>query len=280
MKLRALTLAAMLAAPTVSLADADEAPEVGSISFSGGFDVVSAYYFRGYLLENQGLIFQPSLYATVQAVSSDDVSAQVVLGTWNSFHSEKTGEETDPGAWYEADLTLEVPIAFGKFTLTPLYYVYLYPNGSFETVHEVGVKLEYDDTGLLGEEIALNPYIGVYYEFQDGNGTEDGYAEIGIAPAWTPPETAGLKLPELEFPLAVGLSFDDYFVDSDGDNDILGFVSAGVTTAIPLPVPERFGAWNINVGGYYQYLFSDSLEITNNDSPHVFWGKIGMSFEF
>lgn len=279
MKLRnALALAAILAAPTVTMA---EKPNTGALEFSGGFDVASAYYFRGYLQENSGIILQPYLGVAFTPIESDDFTMGVSLGTWNSIHSESTlSDGAGAGAWYENDITLELPISFGKFTVTPLYYLYQYPNGAFETIQEIGVTVAYDDMDAISKGFALNPYIGVYYEFDDANGSEDSYAEIGVGPSWTPPQVGGYDIPALTFPIALGLSLDDYYVDSDGDNTLFGYLSVGVTTSFPLPVPEKWGAWNVNVGGYYQYLFADSAEATNNDSEHVFYGTIGMSFVY
>ncbi|GIW75434.1 MAG: hypothetical protein KatS3mg104_0497 [Phycisphaerae bacterium] len=273
-----LALAALVTGPTVALA---EKPNTGALEFSGGFDVASAYYFRGYLQENAGLIIQPYFNVAFTAVESDDFTLGVNLGTWNSIHTENTASDGNgAGAWYENDITLELPISFGKFTVTPLYYLYQYPNGAFETIQEIGLTISYDDTGLIADDFALAPYIGIYHEFDDGNGTEDTYAEIGIGPSWTPPAVGGYEIPALTFPIALGLSLNDYYTDSEGDNALLGYGSVGVTTSFPLPVPEKWGAWSVNVGGYYQYLFADSAEAANNDSQHVFYGTIGMSFVY
>jgi hypothetical protein len=283
MKLRSkFALAALLAAPVLSATTAQaEGPNTGGLSFSGGVDVVSSYYFRGYLQENSGVIVQPFFGIGFTAHESDDVTIGVNLGTWNSIHSENTlSDGGGAGAWFENDITLTLPITFDKFTITPLYYLYQYPNGAFETIHEVGVTVAYDDTGLIAENFGLMPYVGVYYEFDDGNGSEDGYAEVGIAPSWTPPRAGDYEIPALTFPIALGLSWDDYYLDDQGDNDLLGYVSVGVTTSVPLPMPEKYGAWSLNLGGYYQYLLSDSVEFANNDSEHVFWGKVGVSFVY
>ncbi len=273
-----LALAALACVPTFAMA---EKPNTGALEFSGGFDVATAYYFRGYLQENQGLIVQPYVGVAFTPIESDDFTLGVNLNTWNSFHSENTlSDGAGAGSWFENDINLELPISFGKFVVTPLYYLYQYPNGAFETIHEIGVTLSYDDTGMISEGFALVPYIGVYHELDDGNGTEDTYAEIGIGPSWTPPKMGDYEIPALTFPIALGLSLSDYYVDSSGDNDLFGYLSVGVTTSIPLPVNEKWGAWSVNIGGYYQYLFSDSLEAANNDSEHVFFGSVGMSFVY
>ena len=274
-----LALAAALAAPSVSFA---EAPNTGGLSFSGGVDFVSAYYFRGYLQENSGLIAQPYFGVAFKAVETDDFNVGVSLSTWNSVHTEKTGTDGGgAGAWYENDIYLSLPISFGKFTVTPAYFLYQYPNGAFETIQEAVLTIGYDDSDLwkdTAEGFKLAPYVTFAYEFDDGNGSEDGYAEVGITPGYTF-EAGEYSIP-VSFPIAFGFSFKDYYLDSEGDNEVFGYGSIGVATSIPLPLPEKYGSWALNLGGYYQHLFADSAEATNNDSSNVFWGKVGVSFTY
>ena len=285
-----LALAAALAVPSFTMAQ--EGPNTGALSFSGGVDFVSAYYFRGYLQENAGLIVQPFFGASAKLVESDDVTIGLSLSTWNSIHSVHSEGDAETGfsdgggagAWYENDVYASLPISFGDFTVTPTYYLYQYPNGAFESVQEVALTVAYDDSdlweGKLYDGFKLSPYITAAYEFDDGNGSEDGYLELGISPGYT--FNAGSVEIPLTFPITLGMSFDDYYTDADGDNEILGYLQAGVQTSIALGsyIPSKYGAWSLNLGGYYQYLFADSAEIVNNDSQHVWWGKVGISFAY
>ena len=279
-----LALAAALAAPSITLAQDNAGPNQGALSFSGGVDFVTAYYFRGYLQENAGLIAQPYFGASFNIVESDDVTIGASASTWNSFHSKHTGSDGDgAGAWFENDISVALPIAFGDFVLTPTYYLYQYPNGAAETIQEVALTFAYDDSKLwanVSEGFKLNPYITVAYEFDDAGGSEDTYAEIGITPGYTF-KAGDVEVP-LEFPISLGMSLDDYYVDSDGDNEFFGYLQVGVATSISLEslIPAKYGAWSLDLGGYYQYLFADSVEVANNDSEHVFWGKVGISFTY
>ncbi|HEX8339470.1 MAG TPA: TorF family putative porin, partial [Tepidisphaeraceae bacterium] len=277
-----MALAAALAAPTFAMA---EKPNTGGLTFTGSVDVASNYYFRGYLQENEGLILQPAFSIATKPMAFDDFSVGLTLSTWNSFHSENTLSDGDgAGAWYENDIYGQVPITVGKFIFTPIYTLYQYPNGAFETIQEVGATLSFDDTGAytgLGswaEGLALKPYIAAYYEIDDAGGEENGYWEVGIAPGYTF-DLGQFSLP-LTFPIMLAGGWDDFYTDSDGDNETLGYLQVGVTTSIPLPIPEEYGVWSVNAGGYYQYLIADSAEAANNDSNDVFWGKIGISFVY
>lgn len=291
-----LALAVALAAPTFcSSAFAQDTtttavdPNVGALTFSGGVDLASNYYFRGYLQENSGFIVQPYFGVATTLVEADDFKVGLSLSTWNSLHSEHTGSDgPGPDMWYESDIYVSVPVSFGDFTITPSYYVYLYPNGAFDSIQEALLTVAYDDTKAwknmnmaFYDDFALKPYVTVAYELQDGNGSEDGYAEVGIAPTYTA-KIGEYSLP-LTVPVALGLSFDDYFVKDNGDNDVLGYISVGVQTSIPIPdsiIPAKYGSFAITGGAYYMNLFSDSLEVANNDSSNVFWGKVGMTFSY
>jgi hypothetical protein len=297
-----LALAALLAAPCVSLAqDSATAPakyNTGALTFSGGVDIASAYYFRGYLQENSGAIIQPYFGVSTTLVETDDFKLGLSVSTWNSLHSSnKAGDADIPGdsngadVWYENDIYVSLPVSFGKFTVTPSYYLYQYPNGAANTVHEALLTVAYDDTELwsgLGfkpyDDFALKPYATAAYEIDDGNGSENGYFEVGLAPTYTA-AVGEYKLP-LTFPVALGMGFDNYFVKSEsngGGNDFLGYLSVGVQTSIPIPesiIPAKYGSWAVTGGGYYMNLFSDSLEESNHDSSNVFWGKVGLTFSY
>lgn len=290
---RGLALSALVAFSPVSAlaqdAQADvvveaEEPAVnsGAISLSGGFDLATAYFFRGYNQEDQGLIVQPflNLYFTLSDSETNPVTAYI--GTWNSFHEEKTG--ADPGsfgAWYESDLYAGVDVGLGGgFTIGAIYTLYAYPNGAFDTIEELGFKLSYDDTGKLGLPFALKPYVGVYFETDDDNGSEDTYLEVGIAPTvYTFNESSDTPI-SLTVPVAVGMSLDDYYFDNGGDEEFLGYFSVGLAASMPLKLPSSFGEWSLNASVTWLQLLADGLETANNDDSTEIIGKIGLSFAY
>jgi hypothetical protein len=280
-----LALAAALAVPSFTMAE--DGPNTGGITFSGGVDVVSSYYFRGYLNENSGLIIQPYLGAAVNIVDGDDFKIGLSLSTWNSIHTvhgegsaEIPSDGGGAGAWYENDIYVSLPISFGDFTVTPSYYLYQYPGGALETVQEALITVGYDDKAIwkdMVEGFKLNPWITLAYELDDGNGSEDTYLELGLKPTYT--FKAGDMSVPLSFPIVLGMSLDDYYVDSDGDNAVFGYAQVGVETSFAL-TSGKYGTWSLNLGGYYQYLIADSAEAANHDESNVFWGKAGVSFSY
>ena len=284
-----LALAVALAAPALTWADdattTTTAPShnTGAITFSGGADLVTSYYFRGYLQENRGVIVQPYFGGSIQLVNSDDFTMSLAVTTWNSLHSKHTDSEgAGPDIWYENDIYVTLPMTFGKFTVTPTYNVYQYPNGGFNDIQELGATFAYDDSDLWTkmnmDGFKVNPYVSAFYETLDGNGTENGYLEFGISPGYTI-KAGDFSLP-LTFPVLLGTGWDDYFTKSNGRNSFFGYLSAGITTAIPLPIPEKYGSWSIDAGVYYMNLLADSTEASNHDESNVVWGKVGVTFSY
>jgi uncharacterized protein (TIGR02001 family) len=266
-----LALGASTVVPSTTFAQDAEDPNTGALTFTGAVDFTHAYYFRGYLQENDGLIVQPSL--TVSGALADNVT--IYGGMWNSLHSEQTGG--DEGIWYEADFFAGADIVLGPVVLGVNYTLYVYPDGGFEDIHELQGKLTFDDSTLSEDPaIVFKPYVLVAYELADDNGTEDTYLEVGANPSFGLGDT-GLSI---TVPIALGMSLDDYYFDDDGDDELLGFATVGLATSIPLPVPSKYGAWNLNASIKYLYLIADGLEAANEDDEHEFIGTLGISFAY
>ena len=302
-----LALVALLAAPVASFGQeaADEmktesqepvveaevkeeepsGPNTGRLSFSGGTDFATAYFFRGYNQEDQGVIAQPYLTLYAKLIDDDAFKVTGYVGTWNSIHSESTLADAGagPNSWYESDFLAGVDISSGAFTVGFIYTLYTYPNGAFESIQEVGAKLAWDDTefqeGRLG--FALKPYVAVYAETGDRNGSEDWYGEIGVAPGIYTFNEDGKYPVAITVPLTVGLSLKDYYFDEGGDEEVLGYASAAVTASVPLAfIPPEYGAWNITGTFQYLYLNAEGLQAANEGDDYELIGKVGIAFAY
>ena len=274
----------MLAGAGVAMAE--DAPNKGGLAFSGGVDVTSAYYFRGYLQERDGIEIQPYGKVAMKLIDGDNAPVKVTpyVGTWNSFNSEQTGDTDGNDAWFESDLFAGVDFAFGDFTLGVIFTAYTYPNGAFDTILEVGGILSYDDTKLsqkIGLPIPLKPYAAVYFEVDDQNpgASNDIYGEIGIVPSYTINEKSSMPV-TLSLPIAIGMSFEDYYLTSGGSNEFFGYGSIGLAASVPLPVPTRYGAWTLNASVTYLSLWADSVQIANHDDNDAWIGKVGVAFSY
>lgn len=286
--LKALALAAVLGVPSVTLAqeapaavEAPPKPNTGNLTLSAGVDFTNAYYFRGYKQEDDGLLVQPWAQLTANLCKTDNLAVNAYVATWNSVHSEHTLAESGPASWYESDVYGGIDLVMGGgFTLGLVYTHYTYPNGAFDSVGEIGVKLAYDDTATKPAGIALKPYIAAYFETNDGNGTEDSYLEAGIAPTvYTLNENSGTPI-SFSVPVTVGMSLDDFYTDSGGDNEFFGFGSIGLAASLPLPIPASYGNWSLTGSVTYLHLFADSVELANEGDDYKVIGKLGVSMTY
>lgn len=279
----AMALAA-LAVPSFAFA-AEEVvdPNTGAVTFGLDTAITTAYFFRGANQEDGGLIIQPNLYASFGAVDTDDVDVSLKVGTWNSFHSQQTASTN---VWYESDLYALATVTLSNgFSFNVGYTAYFYPGGAFSTIQELGVSTVYDYTKLLPESVkglGGNIELGVYHEVDDGNGSEDTYGEIIVRPSYSvDAEVPGLGKPTITFPIKLGVSLNDYFLESDGGNSFFGYLSASAVATVPLSsIPAKYGSWTLSAGVEYLHLFADSLDLANNDEDNQFIGTVGLSIAY
>ena len=287
MKKRMLTAAvlAALAVPAIALAQ-DEKPNTGAFSFTLGADYTTAYYFRGALQDNDGLIIQPYVGVKFNAFTSDDVNVDLTLSSWNSFSGgRQEGSVSWDNTWYESDLVAKASVAAFGFKFDTIYTAYFYPSNAFESVQEIGFVAAYDDSKVWENTLkgfTLTPTLGWYFELADGNGEENQYIELSLNPSYTLDlqDVPYVGNAAISFPIVVGMTSDHYFTDDVGDNEFLGYVAFGPAASIPLPVPAKYGAWNLNASFQYLYLAADSLEAANNDSDSGYVGKVGVSIAY
>lgn len=252
------------------------ADEERRVSFEGGADIYNKYYFRGFLEEDKGFIFQPwaelgfNLYEADGALSSIDLT----IGTWNSLHSEAPGEGVFRG--YETDFYAGIGASvLDGIDLDLVYTAYLSPSGAFSRVEELAFAISYDDAALWNDRFALNPHVLIAQEVA---GSHDAYLEVGIAPGYDIyPANHAIAL---AFPVTVGLSLDDYYVTEAGDEVFYGYTQAGITATTALPfIPPAYGTWQLTVGAHYLHLGQAARELNDGDN-HDFIASIGVSMGF
>lgn len=267
------------ATPAVVGADAPRSPF--SIQFN--LDYTTAYYFRGILQQDDGLILQPYAKFTLNVFQEGDFKIDTFVSAWNSFgrnSGSNTGDLTR--YWYECDLSAGVVFTKDKFSFTTSYIFYTSPSDAFQTVQEVDFSLAFDDSELLGP-FALHPYALVAIEtgtdYADGADTSRGtYLELGIAPGFS--VDAGKVPIAISFPVALGLSLDDYYQSPiTGIDDTYGYLQVGGKASIPLPFGDRFGAWTLNAGVYGLFLGDSLTEFNRGDDAEAI-GTVGVQVNF
>lgn len=266
--------------------DAAPAPVRESrLHFDASVEITTAYFFRGILQEDQGLIAQPAFSVGADLVKRDSFTLTLVAGVWNSVHGEATGSQSSDTSvehWYESDMYLSLVAAWEKWTVDATYTWYLSPNDAFESIHEIAFTLSFDDSGLLGAW-SLQPYATLAIEtgsnFADGADSDRGvYLGVGIGPGFDAAFGQG-RTARVSFPIEVGLSLSDYYQDATGDDDFFGYASLGVRLETAIPTPAEFGAWSV-YGGVNALLLGDNLKTINNDDSNEFVAYVGVSLSF
>lgn len=268
--------------PAATMPEASESPAaepVNPFHVQLNVDFTNAYYFRGILQQDHGLIVQPAAKLLVNLYRHDDLVVDAFAATWNSFGSNggsNTGQLISD--WYECDLIAGLVITKGEFSLTTSYTFLTSPSDAFATVQELDFTLAYDDSGLLGN-FSLKPY--ALLAIETGSVGSDGgdpgvYLELGVGPGFA--FDLGRTPVTVTFPVLVGLSLDDYYNFGDGDSTF-GFAQAGAKLALPLPFGERIGQWTLNAGVSGLFL-SDNLAKVNNGDDFEVIGTIGLQWNF
>ena len=281
-------------------------PNVGKITFSGGVDFTNAYFFRGLLQEDQGLIAQPWAEATFDLYDGEGVLNDLTftMGIWNSIHDNNTNETllvTDDGdlflfhddtldVWYESDLYVTVSAGIAEnWGLGFTYVVYTSPASTFTTIHEIMVTLTYDDS-LFWEErgykapgfSGLQPTITFGFEL---DGAADGqskgiYFEFQVEPSFTSFIEFGGSPVSFSIPVTVGISLDDYYEDVQGEDHTFGFFDVGIVGAWPISfIPLDYGTWQLAAGGHFLFMADTTHEINNGDDFEVI-GTISISLGY
>jgi hypothetical protein len=279
-----LAVVAVVAGAAAGVAPAGAAPNTGKLTFSGGNDFTTAYFFRGILQERDGLITQPYGEIGIKLHEAEEGAVRgfsLFAGSWNSIHGKQTLNVSGPDNWYESDAYAGAKLGlFGNTEAKVSYIAYTYPNGAFPTVQEVDFSLGLNDSEWLGA-FALNPSMLVAAELENtALGPNRGwYLQFGARPGGTLIDHDTYPV-SLAFPMTIGLSLSDYYENTSTDDDTFGFFQGGAVVSVPLAfIPEDYGAWSASAGASV-YTFGPNLQQANRgDDPWVVgtW-SIGFSY--
>jgi hypothetical protein len=279
-----LTLVA-IAAAWLGAASVSAAPNTGRLSFSGGVDFTTAYFFRGILQERDGFIVQPygEMLINLHKDEGPFSGLSLVGGTWASIHSEATNHQaSELNVFYENDWYggLQFNLMDNKITSRAFYIAYTSPSDAFKTVQEVDLSAALDDSEWLGT-FALKPSILFGFETENSAmGPERGqYMELGVNPGFPIVDSETLPV-TLNFPIKLGLSLDDYYEISESNEDTFGYASTGAKVSFPLTfIPEDYGAWSAS-GGINVYFFGNNTRTLNHEDEVWAVGTWGISMAY
>jgi hypothetical protein len=227
--------------------------------------------------------FNPSAQVTFADVVGP---LDLFVGTWwdvnDNAASSIGGELQEVDVWFGGSFNIE------RFTVTALYQAWIY-GGDVEEI--VDATVGFDDSGLIMEDFALNPYATFHIRTAEGAAATAGDAHdtgtvlvIGIAPAWTIVQSETYPV-TFKLPVAAGFFLDTGFYDSSTVNTPttsdsgFGYVSIGAVISVPLAfVPESYGAWEFHTGVTWYHTEHDV--IPGNPDQDFLTGNVGISVGF
>jgi hypothetical protein len=248
-------------------------PNPGALTFTGGFDLPTMYFFRGIRQESDaGLTMWPFGDLGIALYSGDGglKSASVNVGVWNSLHTGSSGSDgPSEKLHYEMDFYSTLSLGFGAgITVGTTYTAYTSPNNMFTNVKEISFK--------VSKAHMLAPYGILAFEMGgDESGQADGgqtfggskgtYLELGVGPSWP----LGDGIATLAVPVKLGLSLGDYYERLDDAGEVtdsgFGFFDIGGLVTFPLSgIPSSFGSWNFHAG-VDLLMFGDTTKALNED---------------
>jgi hypothetical protein len=159
-------------------------------------------------------------------------SASIAIGSWNSLFDAPDGS---PGAFYESDFYVGLSTTAGSVGVDVTYTAYVSPADWFATTHEVSLGFGFDSP--------VAPYALLAFEVDGGadfGSNKGSYMELGMEPTYGP----------LAFPVALGLSLNNYYETAPDEDNAYGFFSIGMNTAVPVTdnVEVWGGASIVNMG--------------------------------
>lgn len=242
---------------------------------SGVLDLpISNYYLtpRGVIVENSGVIAQPSLFLNFNLYKGDGPINAVIgtVGLWNSVHSKQRdplNASTTPN-WNELDLISAVSVTFLKnWTFIFNYEYWVSPIDAFPSASHIELKLVYGDTFLkklsprLVGELSINPYVNFFIELKNKTAAaatidESFYFELGMTPRYV---FTGYPL-TIELPTYLTFPADDYY----SQNSTLGIFGTGLKVTAPLTfIRPRYGKWSVHTDLIYKHLVNDGVVADN-----------------
>ena len=257
-----LAATVLLVAPAPVMAQSD--PNPGALTFTGGLDFPTIYFFRGIRQETDPKFPTAWPYGDLGiALFSGDgglKSVGVNVGVWNSLHTGSSGTAgPSRHAHYEEDFYATLGLGFGGgVTVGATYMALTSPNLMFNTVKEFQIK--------VSKTHMLAPYAFLAMELTEDGHADAGihkgtYLELGVGPSW-PLVKDG---PTLAIPVKLGLSLKDYYEDAVNHDSKFGFFDVGGLITVPLKgIPSKFGAWNIHGGVDFLFLGDTTKQFNVN----------------
>ena len=250
-------------------------PNAGALTFSGGLDVPTVYFFRGIRQESDAhLTLWPYGDVRILLRSGEGGSRSLTanFGVWNSLNTGKSGSGGPlKKIHYQENFYTGLRVGLGAgIGLTTTLTARTSPNGGFQTIRELDVAAS------KGGRIA--PYGLVAFELSsagqaDGGSKKGRYLEFGAGP-----NIGMFGKTRLTVPLKVGFSLKDYYEllgrDIKYHDSRFGFFEVGGLVTVPFMTGSQFGSWHLH-GGASVLLLGDTTQAFNQGRSHQVVGLAG-----
>jgi hypothetical protein len=226
---------------SIALAE-DEGPTV-----SADVGAFNKYIWRGYELNNDSIVIQPSVTLGYRGFSA------------NAWANIDTGSDVD-NAWNENDFTLSYDTAIGNVSLGGGYIYYNIVDA--DDTQEIYVSAGYDTL--------LAPTFTIY---RDIDGFPGYYINFGLSRSINVTEEISL---DLSGGLGYYISCNDEYMEADTDNRYKGLQDGLLTAGLTIPINEHL---TISPNLSYSFALSDKAEDSLGVSSNIFGGVV-LSFAF
>ncbi len=261
-----LALSLLVSQPIVAtgvLADAEspQAEQLGeSLRMTMSSGAPNQYFFRGLLQSDKGFLWQSNSNLDVALHDSPEFKLIIPVGFWFSVHpgDKNRAVGKGPAAWYESRLSGGLAVEGQAYRADLRLVVYSSPNGSFEDVYELLLKLDLTDDVFWTKGQPERVFRGFFPSLIIANelkGARDGrnsgtFAGIQLAPRFRLFASQDFSI-DAVLPLSVGLGLSDYYQlvergSTRPKNHVLGYTSAAVLfDIVPRFMPARLGSYSI-----------------------------------
>jgi hypothetical protein len=264
----------------------------GAIHFDLGTDFETADFFRGIRQPVNSPAFQGyiDLYFDIVKAGPAEIGAYVGVRDGGAEKSHNGAPLTD----YLQEIFAGVTAECHEWSLDLGYVEHHAPDGTFATVDEIGARLEYDDSDLMekwGIPLQLQPHIEIFREVLDQSAfissrsepaKQNTYLELGIAPQHRFQLGQGGNCSiNVALPVTAGMSWDNYYsLTPTSTSNFLGFVSVGAIASYPLPLPAKFGAWDVRGGVTYVNDTANGARQIDHNHADFFTMGLGLAMQY
>jgi hypothetical protein len=273
---RLVALAAVTASFPAGIQTSSAAAEPDASIFSGeiGTTVANQYITRGFVVNDEGVSFQPYLDLNAELYRGDGFidSASMILGLWSVISSTPLqGTGGGGNRFTEFDYGLGFTVNFAdRWSFTPYYNRWTSPAGAYDDGHWISAAIEFDDHGLIARNFSLHPFLEVLWD--PGIEAASGLCfESGIRPNIT-------LFSESEAPInaavlvMTGLG-SGYF------GETYGYFATGPKISVPLTfIAPSLDRWSVSAEYLYYDFGSMAAEYNGRDSHHLVSFSLAVSF--